>query len=179
MLKSTTALVAGTIGAASLGFAAIAQDVPTHTVPLIDGTGASIGAVEIKQGPTGVLMVVEASGLTPGWHGIHLHETGMCEAPFTSAGAHINHTDTKAPHGLLNAQGPDQGDLPNIWADAQGNAKAELFTTSARLTPEGNGQWLLDEDGAAIVIHANADDHTSQPIGGAGARVACGAILSQ
>ena len=53
---------------------------------------------------------------------------------------------------------------------------AEVFTTHARLTAEGPGQWLKDQDGSALVIHANADDHTSQPIGGAGDRVACGVI---
>lgn len=180
MQKMTAAIVAGTIAIAGMGSAAIAQTATpsSHDIKLIDATGADIGAVTLKQGPSGLLLVVEASGLTPGWHGIHIHDTGVCEAPFTSAGAHINHAEARVPHGLLNSDGPDDGDLPNIWADQHGNAKAELFTTRARLSPEGNGQWLLDENGAAIVIHANADDHSSQPIGGAGGRVACGVILS-
>lgn len=145
-------------------------------VQLINNDGQNIGTVTLKQGRTGLLLEVDATGLTPGWHGIHIHETGQCEGNFTGAGAHINHPEAKVPHGLLNEAGPDDGDMPNIFAGADGVAKAEIFTNSASLTQNGAGQWLLDDNGAAIVIHANRDDHTSQPIGGAGARVACGEI---
>ncbi|HBJ40113.1 MAG TPA: hypothetical protein DDZ20_04910 [Hyphomonas sp.] len=34
----------------------------------------------------------------------------------------------------------------------------------------------MDEDGSALIIHEAEDDHMTQPIGGAGARVACGVI---
>ena len=149
----------------------------TGQAAVINGQGAEIGKATLTQGPTGLLIKVEATGLTPGWHGIHIHATGQCAAPFTSAGAHINHTDPKTPHGLLNAQGPDDGDLPNLYAAADGSAKAEFFTTRARISQDGPGQWLWDADGSALVIHANPDDHNSQPIGGAGDRVAC-AVLS-
>ena len=143
---------------------------------LVNAQGAQIGRVDLRQGATGLLIKVEASGLTPGWHGIHIHATGTCEAPFTSSGAHINHAEPKAPHGLLNPNGPDDGDLPNIYAGADGMVNAELFTTHARISAEGPGQWLWDQDGSAIIIHANADDHSTQPIGGAGDRVACAAL---
>jgi len=145
---------------------------------LIDGTGATVGRAVLTQGATGLLIRVEASGLTPGWHGMHIHATGECAAPFTSAGAHINHTEPKTPHGLLNAQGPDDGDLPNIWVGADGKTNAEVFTTKARIAAEGPGQWLWDADGSALVIHANADDHSTQPIGGAGDRVVCGVMAA-
>ena len=62
------------------------------------------------------------------------------------------------------------GDIPNIWVAADGSAGYEAFTT---LT---TGASLMDEDGSAIIIHENEDDHLTQPIGGAGARVACGAL---
>ncbi|NBB65773.1 superoxide dismutase family protein [Pseudomonas sp. ODNR1LW] len=143
---------------------------------MINSEGAAIGRVELRQGPTGLLIKIEASGLTPGWHGIHIHATAACEAPFTSSGGHINHAEPKAPHGLLNAQGPDDGDLPNVYAGADGKVNAELFTTRARISSEGPGQWLWDADGSAIIIHANPDDHSTQPIGGAGGRVACAAL---
>ncbi|HRL05654.1 MULTISPECIES: superoxide dismutase family protein [Brevundimonas] len=151
----------------------------TSQVAIINGQGADIGKATLTQGSTGLLIKVEATGLTPGWHGIHIHATGQCEAPFTSAGAHINHGDPKKPHGLLNAEGPDDGDLPNVFADAAGAVNAEVFTSHARLSQNGPGQWLLDADGSALVIHANADDHSSQPIGGAGDRVACAVIKAQ
>ncbi|MGX8273676.1 superoxide dismutase family protein [Brevundimonas diminuta] len=151
----------------------------TSQVTIINAQGADIGKATLTQGSTGLLIKVEATGLTPGWHGIHIHATGQCEAPFTSAGAHINHGDPKKPHGLLNAEGPDDGDLPNVFADATGAVNAEVFTSHARLSQNGPGQWLLDADGSALVIHANADDHSSQPIGGAGDRVACAVIKAQ
>ena len=145
---------------------------------LINGSGERIGRATLTQGPSGLLIRVEADGLTPGWHGIHIHAVGECSAPFTSAGSHINHEDDKRPHGLLNAEGPDDGDLPNIYAAAQGRVRAEIFTTRARIAPEGPGQWLWDADGSALVIHENADDHMAQPIGGAGARIACGIMAA-
>lgn len=152
----------------------------TARAPLTDGQGRSAGQVLLTQGPAGVLIRIEATGLTPGWHGLHLHKVGQCEGPgFTSAGAHVTHGGAETePHGLLNAEGPDAGDLPNIYADAQGRAFAEVFTPFARLADRGPGESLLDADGAAVLIHANADDHATQPIGGAGDRVACGVIAA-
>lgn len=143
---------------------------------LKDASGRTIGRALLSQGATGLVIRVEADGLTPGWHGMHIHAVGRCDAPFTSAGGHINHAEPKAPHGLLNPQGPDDGDLPNLFADAHGHAEAEVFTSRARIASDGPGQWLWDDDGSALVIHAAVDDHVSQPIGGAGARVACGEI---
>ncbi|HST91207.1 MAG TPA: superoxide dismutase family protein [Brevundimonas sp.] len=145
---------------------------------LVNAQGTNVGRAILTQGPTGLLIRIEADGLTPGWHGAHIHATGQCAAPFTSAGAHINHAETKAPHGLLNAGGPDDGDLPNVFADARGQVRAEVFTTRARIASSGPGQWLWDADGSALVIHANVDDHTSQPIGGAGDRVVCGVMAA-
>ncbi|MGV8928185.1 MAG: superoxide dismutase family protein [Brevundimonas sp.] len=145
---------------------------------LINAAGTRIGRAVLRQGSTGLLIRIEADGLTPGWHGVHIHATGTCDAPFTSAGAHVNHGDPKAPHGLLNPGGPDDGDLPNIFADTEGQVRAELFTARARIASSGPGQWLWDADGSALVIHASADDHTSQPIGGAGDRVACGVMAA-
>jgi superoxide dismutase, Cu-Zn family len=151
----------------------------TATAPLINAEGGSMGAATLRQGATGVVIRVEATGLTPGWHGLHLHGVGQCSGPkFDSAGAHVQHGDAKVPHGLLNAEGPDAGDLPNLYVGADGRGFAEVFTTSASLVEGGPGQYLMDADGASILIHANADDHAAQPIGGAGDRVACGVVAA-
>ena len=82
----------------------------------------------------------------------------------------------KVPHGLLNPEGPDDGDLPNLYVAEDGTAEAEIYSTRVTLSGAEERAMLLDEDGAAIVVHEGSDDHMSQPIGGAGARVACAAI---
>jgi len=84
--------------------------------------------------------------------------------------AHVNHDQSK--HGLLNAEGPDEGDLPNLYVGQDGSAQAEVSSE----TPLNGEGGLKDGDGSALIIHANEDDHTAQPIGGAGDRVACGVI---
>jgi Cu-Zn family superoxide dismutase len=157
--------------AATIGLTAAASaQAPAHSAALAKAGGGSAGTVTLWAAPKGVLLKVEASGLTPGWHAIHLHEKGDCsDAAFKSAGAHT-HQATPAVHGLLNPQANDTGDLPNIWVGADGTARAELFTSLTMLPA------LLDADGSAVVIHAKADDHSTQPIGGAGDRVACGVV---
>lgn len=143
----------------------------------ISGPGGVTGAANLREGPSGVLLHLEVSGLTPGWHAVHFHEKGDCSDPkFQSAGGHINHAEPKAPHGLLNAQGPDFGDLPNVFVGADGRGRSEAFSALVSLNGAGGRPSLLDADGSAIVIHASPDDYSTQPIGGAGARVACGVI---
>jgi len=142
----------------------------TVSAELKNSTGQTVGAVTLTEAPKGVLMRIEAKGLSPGWHGLHFHEKGDCsKSDFTSAGAHVHGTGAGV-HGLLNPGGNESGDLPNLHAGADGEASAEVFTT---LTTLGA---LRDADGSAVVIHANPDDHTAQPIGGAGPRVACAVV---
>ena len=135
---------------------------------LVGVDGAGIGDFTFTRGAGGLLLYVEVEGLTPGGHGIHLHSVGSCSPDFKASGGHIDTVDK--PHGLLNPDGVHDGDLPNIYAGADGMARAEIFTTLVEL------ETLLDDDGSAVVIHAQPDDHVTQPIGGAGDRVACGVI---
>jgi len=148
----------------------------TLTVPIVGAGGARIGEVAVEGVPTGVLLTLSIGrgGLAPGWHGIHLHAVAECSdaGAFHRSMGHINPAGRK--HGLRNPDGPDNADLPNLHAAADGSAHAQMF--NARVTLEGGPAALLDADGAALVIHADPDDHASQPIGGAGARVACAAI---
>ena len=148
----------------------------TATAVVKTGDGKDAGVVTLTEAPHGVLLKLELKGLTPGWHGLHFHEKGDCGAPdFKSAGAHV-HTTTAVVHGLLNPDGNDNGDLPNLYAAADGSATAELFSPVVSLNGAGGRPALLDADGSSIVIHASPDDYKTQPIGGAGARVACGVV---
>lgn len=162
---------------ASLGLAAIpvlAQTASTVQSEIKNAAGAGIGQVTATAAPRGVLLRVEARDLPPGWHGIHFHQKADCsDAAFNNSGGHV-HGEGKPVHGLLNPDANDAGDLPNIHVGADGTVNAELYSTLAALREAGAGQVaLIDADGAAVVIHANVDDHRSQPIGGAGARIAC------
>ena len=140
---------------------------------IVNVGGAVIGTATFEQTPTGVLMNVDVRDLPPGPHGIHLHATGQCSPNFKAATGHIN--PGKVVHGLRNPDGPDNGDLPNLYAAADGTARAEFFTTRVSVSG-GEMPALLDEDGSAVIIHDMPDDHMTQPIGGAGGRIGCGNI---
>ena len=145
---------------------------------LINRNREIIGEARFQQGPAGVLITVEIDGLpqdAAGWHGAHLHEIGDCSNDdFTSSGGHIN--PSNKAHGLLNSDGPDNADLPNLYVHDDGTLRAQAFTGRVSLDGRMGVPTLFDADGSALVIHANPDDHTSQPIGGAGARIICGVI---
>ncbi|MGE0829004.1 MAG: superoxide dismutase family protein [Hyphomonadaceae bacterium] len=150
----------------------------TAAAQMLNRDGQAIGQVELVEGPQGLLvrLAFTAGALSPGWHGLHFHERGACDdhsAGFTASGAHVGHGEGR--HGLLNPNGPEPGDLPAIWAPASGAFEAELYspflTLGAHVTQARAA--VLDVDGAALIVHANRDDQTTQPIGGAGGRVAC------
>jgi len=170
-----------TLAAAALGSALLAAGPAaaeaTAAATLLDAEGRELGRAQLVEGPAGVVLRIELAGLPPGFKGLHFHSVGTCadhQAGFKASGGHVN--PHKAGHGFLNPEGPDQGDLPNLGVAADGSAQAEVFSTFVSLTGLGDRPALLDADGAALVIHANPDDHLSQPIGGAGERVACGVI---
>ncbi|KQT60827.1 superoxide dismutase [Methylobacterium sp. Leaf456] len=146
----------------------------TYESALTNGKGETIGKIMIRDGANSLVMrvTVQAGGLPPGWHGIHFHAVGDCSDPekFEKSKSHVNHDQSK--HGLLNPDGPDEGDLPNVFAAADGSVNAEV-SSETPLTGEGG---LRDGDGSALIVHANEDDHTTQPIGGAGPRIGCAVI---
>jgi Cu-Zn family superoxide dismutase len=163
------------LAALTIAAPALAQPAAPQHVDLKNNAGASIGHAMIVDAPNGVLMHIEVKGLTPGWHGLHFHEKADCsKSDFTSAGGHV-HDKATMVHGLLNPDANEAGDLPNLFVGQDGTANAEVFSTYVSLKAAGKLQ-LADADGSALVIHASPDDHMTQPIGGAGARVACGAI---
>ena len=89
-----------------------------------------------------------------------------------NAGGHFALEDEK--HGFATENGPHAGDMPNIHVPASGQLTIDVLNPNVSLQDEEGS--LLDEDGSAIVIHAKADDYTSQPAGNAGDRIACGVI---
>lgn len=138
----------------------------------------SVGTIQVYGGPEGVVISLELSGMPPGWKAIHIHQRGHCddhEEGFMASGGHLDPTDRQ--HGLLNPRGPELGDLPNIWVHEDGRVKAELYAPGVTLDDSETG--LLNGEGSAFVIHEGPDDHQTQPIGGAGARIACGVVRAQ
>jgi superoxide dismutase, Cu-Zn family len=162
--------------ALSAGFAAAQTAAETRTSSLKNSGGQVIGQVTVTAAPNGVILRVQAKGLAPGWHGMHFHEKADCSDPaFQRSGGHI-HAKTPVVHGMLNADFNDAGDLPNLYANADGSATVELYSTLVTFKPSDARPALLDADGSALVIHADPDDYKSQPIGGSGARIACAPI---
>ena len=145
---------------------------PPAEISIVGNSGSEIGKATFTAAPQGVLIriIVSAGGLSPGWHGTHLHMVGDCSdtAKFEHAGGHIQTTNTY--HGLLYVHGPENGDLPNISVAGDGSTSAEIYTGLTTLSQ------LQDTNGSALVIHAQPDDHISQPIGNAGDRVGCAVI---
>jgi Cu-Zn family superoxide dismutase len=147
---------------------------PTGGAPmlLVNSAGQSIGTVRAWQTAGGVSFHISASGLPHGLHGVHVHAVGRCDPPdFASAGSHWNPSGKQ--HGLNNPAGPHAGDLPNVEVAANGVLSATLTAPGASIAS------MLDRDGAALVIHANADDYATDPSGNSGPRIACAVIRPQ
>ncbi len=147
------------------------------TAEFIDRENNPIGTATLTEGPNGVLIHLDLHGLPPGPKAIHIHGVGTCvdpEANFVASTGHLNPDGKK--HGLMNPDGPDAGDLPNLYVREDGTFEAEFFTSLASLDGHHGRANILDHDGAAFVIHQNRDDHITQPIGGAGPRIGCGVI---
>jgi Cu-Zn family superoxide dismutase len=141
------------------------------TVPVKDAAGRDLGTLTLSDTPQGIMVMGQLTGLVPGEHGVHIHMTGQCQAPFTTAGGHWNPTNKQ--HGSQNPQGPHLGDMANITVGADSSVSVHL--TSAGGTLRGDNA-LLDTDGASIVVHAKADDLKTDPSGNSGDRVACGVV---
>jgi len=152
----------------SAAFAADAVTTAKAVLAPTQGNTAS-GVVIFTKATDGVKVVADVTGLTPGEHGFHIHEFGDCSAPDAmSAGGHFNpkHVD----HGAPNATPHHVGDLGNVVADASGNAHYEYVDKSMSFS--GANSIL----GRGMIVHKDKDDLHSQPVGNAGARVACAVI---
>jgi len=117
-----------------------------------------------------VYVTAEVSGLAPNQeHGFHVHEKGDCSSgDGMSAGGHFN-PDGK-PHGPQTAS-HHAGDMPNLKADAAGNAKASFVLDD--VTVAVGPKSVV---GRGLIVHKDPDDFKTQPTGNAGARLACAVI---
>ena len=150
-------------------------------VDLYDAAGVGVGFVKLTKQGGKVIVRGETAGLTPGFHGFHVHAIGECVAPFTSAGGHYN------PGGA--GHGAHAGDMPSLLVLDDGTALAQFATDNFTIDE------LYDADGSAIIVHAAPDNFANIPTryqsttegtfgpdsatlatGDAGARVACGVV---
>lgn len=144
---------------------------PAVSVVVRDANNRDLGRLEVTETPAGLSLSGTLRGLPPGPHGIHFHTKGACQPPFESAGPHWNPTDKK--HGTENPLGPHMGDMANITVADDSSVAVGISTPGGTLRA---ALPLLDADGAAVVVHAAADDYRTDPSGNSGARIACGVV---
>jgi Cu-Zn family superoxide dismutase len=170
-MRAHRSFMAAALAGAILAIPIAADAAPSTrhaTAALRDAAGEVVGlAVFAEMRSGGVQVVVIARGMTSGLHGLHVHTIGTCTAPtFASAGGHFN--PLGVPHGS------HAGDLPDLSVNPGG--VGTMVGTSSSFTLLPGSLSLFDGDGSALVVHANADDHATDPSGNSGARIACGVI---
>lgn len=175
---ATTLLVAG-CGTTSAPKTTQSPAVPTQStareaIVNLAPASASLVSGKIKVVPMagGVHLTGTVGGLPPNsTHGFHVHEKGDCSAAdASSAGPHFN--PFAAPHGKAESGAHHAGDMDNVVTNAEGVVSVNIHVDGVTL----GGGAVNDIAGRALVMHATADDYSSQPAGNAGARVACGVI---
>jgi Cu-Zn family superoxide dismutase len=157
-----------------LATAALAQDQPAAEqspdgavmARMQTADGDDIGIVSLREMRAGVLVEVELTDLPAGPHGIHIHQTGACTPDFEAAGEHL--APDGGEHGFAQVESPHAGDLPNLVVAEDGTAQAEFMNW--RLSFED----LLDDDGAAVIVHAREDTYMDPT--SAGEPLACGVV---
>ena len=149
------------------------------TVPMsmvtAEGSGASVGAITLTDAAGGVKLDLDLHGLPAGEHGLHLHQNPSCapstaDGKTTPAGAAGGHFDPEATKMHMGPEGKGHmGDLPRVQVGADGTAKATLTAPRFKTVAEMKGH--------ALMLHAGGDNYTDQPpLGGGGARIACGVV---
>lgn len=165
------ALVAVLTGAGCTNIKSYVVKPPGATATLLPASGSDVrGTVRFTQKDATIEISGRITGLTPGAHGLHIHEKGNCTAPdASSAGPHFDPGHGR--HSGLHDDARHAGDLGNVEADADGVAEFLLEVSGLSLKPADNG--II---GRSLVVHADADDLVSQPSGNSGRRIGCGLI---
>lgn len=146
-----------------------------NTDKATQGIGEVIGTITLEDTDKGLSLAVDLKGIAPGEHGFHVHENPACEyseeegeiIPGKKAGAHFD------PKGAGEHLGPHQeghlGDLPLLYANDSGVVQQVVI--APRLTIDKIKQ-------RAFIIHEGGDNYSDDPapLGGGGARIACGII---
>lgn len=127
---------------------------------LDDDVGRHLGRVLSTATPNGTLLHLTRRQMPAGVHAFHVHATGACIPPFTSAGEPSNSAG-RGP-GLVDADGGHAGDVPNLHVPASGRLEQEVANTAPALDAS-----LVDADDAAIAIQAGPDDGATDPAGDA------------
>lgn len=140
-----------------------------------NGIGASIGQVAISASKYGMVFAPALKGLPPGMHGFHVHENPSCEpkekdgkmVPALAAGGHYDPGSTKR-HDTPWGDG-HLGDLPALFVNADGDASYPVLAPRLK---------AADLAGRSLMVHVGGDNHADHPapLGGGGARLACGVI---
>ena len=135
-------------------------------------SGSSVtGTATFTQVGDYTALLVEINGASPGLHAVHIHQYGNCSSPDgKSAGGHWN--PTGVAHGKWGEGEFHLGDIGNINVGEDGTGSIELTTDLWDIATGSD----VDIVGRGIIVHAGADDFTSQPSGAAGARIGCGTI---
>ena len=139
------------------------------------GVGKAIGTVSLMDTPGGLKLTPALEGLQPGIHGFHVHDKPDCGTAMKdgkamagfAAGGHYDPAMT-GKHEGPGGKG-HMGDLPALTVGSDG--KATMPVVAPRLK-------VADVIGRSLMIHAGGDNYsdTPAPLGGGGARVACGVI---
>ena len=137
------------------------------SVSVFDTNEVNIGQIEFEDSQYGLLIKPNLKQLPPGLHGFHIHEHPNCKDHAMKAGSHFDPQHTNKHLGPY--QDGHMGDLPVLFVDAKGEANIPM------LAPRLNLEKIQNH---AIMIHENGDnyDDVPSPLGGGGARIACGII---
>lgn len=143
-----------------------------------NGAGMSLGEVRLEETRYGLVFTPTLKWLSPGVHGFHVHAKGSCEpaekdgvmVAALAAGGHLDPEGTDR-HGMPWGDG-HLGDLPALYVAPDGTATYPVLAPRLK---------LADVRGKALMVHAGGDNHSDhpQPLGGGGARVACGVIPAE